>query len=83
LKNKGYYITSGFKYGAEFLLYQDDPNFVHSEYILYINKYNEDISVKTIIKNERISVSNKKKHLIASIDDSGDIKFFNLSWKNI
>lgn len=38
LKYKGYYVLSGFKYGSEFLIYKEDPNFYHSEYMIIIDK---------------------------------------------
>jgi tRNA-intron lyase len=80
LKEKGFYITSGFKYGSEFLAYRDDPNFVHSEFIIYVVKHEDLIDVKKILQNERISVSNKKKLIMASVDQNSEIKYFNMEW---
>ena len=34
LKEKNHYIISGFKYGCDFLAYKDDPNFIHSDYLI-------------------------------------------------
>lgn len=83
LKTKGYFITLGFKYGADFLVYKDDPNFVHSEFLLHVEQYEDEISVNGLIQRERISVSNKKKLLMATVDKDYDIKYFNFQWKTI
>ena len=60
LHGKGYYILPGNKYGVDFLGYKDDPNFVHSTYLISCKNINENISTKDIINNERISFGTKK-----------------------
>ncbi len=97
LHNKGYYILPGSKYGVDFLGYKDDPNFVHSTYLISCKKIDENIDVKDVINNERISVGTRKILIYAFIDDNkkekndekdndiNDIKinYINLSWKQI
>jgi tRNA-splicing endonuclease subunit Sen34 len=83
LKEKKFYVTSGIKYGADFLLYRDDPNFIHSEYLVYIKDSKKEINIKEIINGERISLSHKKKFLMASETDENKIKYYNLEWINI
>jgi tRNA-intron lyase len=83
LKDKKFYVTSGLKYGADFLLYRDDPNFIHSEWLVYTKEYKSDISLKEIINGERISMSHKKKFLVASVDEKNQVVFYNMQWLNI
>ena len=97
LHNKGYYILPGSKYGVDFLGYKDDPNFVHSTYLISCKKIDENIDVKDVINNERISVGTRKILIYAFIDDNkkekndekdndiNDIKinYINLSWTQI
>ena len=54
LHQKDYYIIPGKKYGVDFLVYKDDPNFVHSTYLISCKKVNENIEVKDVIKYLRI-----------------------------
>ena len=82
-KDKNFFVTSGIKYGADFLLYKDDPNFIHSEYLVYIKDFKTDFNFKEIINGERISLSHKKKFLVASVTDDKKVKVFNLEWLNI
>ena len=49
LHEKDYYILPGSKYGVDFLVYKDDPNFVHSTYLITCKKNNENINVKDVI----------------------------------
>ena len=97
LHNKGYYILPGSKYGVDFLGYKDDPNFVHSTYLISCKKIDENIDVKDVINNERISVGTRKILIYSFIDDNkkekndekdndiNDIKinYINLSWTQI
>ena len=88
LHNKGYFILPGNKYGVDFLGYKDDPNFVHSTYLISCKKADENIDVKDIINNERISVGTKKVLIYAFVDkdkDNNDVKinYINLSWTQI
>ena len=90
LHNKGYFILPGNKYGVDFLGYKDDPNFVHSTYLISCKKAEENIDVKDVINNERISVGTRKVLIYAFIEknedeDNNDIKinYLNLSWTQI
>jgi tRNA splicing endonuclease len=82
------YVTLGQKYGISFLVYKgitqfisDDPNFVHSEYLVYVCKDNE-INKEDLIRIERISVSTKKKFLIAFFKDNR-VRYINAEWMKI
>ena len=91
LHEKDYYILPGSKYGVDFLVYKDDPNFVHSTYLITCKKNNENINVKDVINNERISVGTRKILIYAFVDDEKikdnqsevKINYINLSWTQI
>lgn len=97
LHGKGYFILPGNKYGVDFLGYKDDPNFVHSTYLISCKKIEENIDVKDVINNERISVGTRKVLIYAFVDKNKDenkendkdinndikINYINLSWTQI
>lgn len=84
LKKKHHYIISGFKYGCDFLAYKDDPNFIHSDYLICCVNKKDNISLNSIILNERISVTNRKKLLFAfGTYDDNSINYINLTWMQI
>ena len=49
LHQKDYFVIPGNKYGVDFLVYKNDPNFVHSTYLISCKKVNENIDVKNVI----------------------------------
>ena len=84
LKNKGYYIIPGNNYGVDFLVYKDDPNFVHSEFLVNCYEKNENINIKDIISNERIGWNTKKKLLYGFVEiENKQIDYIDLSWFQI
>ena len=84
LKEKNHYIISGFKYGCDFLAYKDDPNFIHSDYLICCFNKEARIMLNTIILNERISVTNRKKLLLAFGSNNDDnINYMGLSWMQL
>ena len=87
LHQKDYYIIPGKKYGVDFLVYKEDPNFVHSTYLISCKKVNDNIDVKDVINNERVSFGTLKVLIYAFVDNENkdDIKinYINLSWTQI
>lgn len=99
LKEKNYFVTLGFKYGADFLVYREDPNFIHSEFILNVYESEAEVSIKELIYGERIGVTTKKKFIAAVVQEKivGDkifcdseeeekvfnIEYLNFEWLNI
>jgi len=83
LKKNNFFILCGKKYGCDFLIYKNDPNFCHSDYLVnIINNDNNEIIINEIILNERISVNIRKKIIFAFIIEN-KIKYINFKWKQI
>lgn len=87
LHQKNYYVLPGKKYGVDFLGYKDDPNFVHSNYLISCKKINENIDVKDVINNERVSLATLKGLIYVFVDnekeDDTKINYINISWTQI
>ena len=68
-------------------MYKEDPNFTHSNYLISCKNVNDNIDVKDVINNERVSFGTLKMLLYAFVDDKNkdDIKinYLNLSWTHI
>jgi tRNA-intron endonuclease len=82
LKDRGYIIKAGFKYGSEFRLYGrgNVPGEGHSEYLVKIIYEFEDLKVSNLSSYARVAHGVKKNLLLAVIDDDGDITYYTLKW---
>ena len=87
MHQKDHFILQGKKYGVDFLAYKEDPNFCHSNYLISCKNINDNIDVKDIINNERVSLATLKTLLYAFVDNKNkdDIKinYMNISWAQI
>ncbi|GLV42634.1 tRNA splicing endonuclease subunit 34 [Carabus blaptoides fortunei] len=80
LWDKGYYITSGRKFGGDFLVYLGDPVSYHAVYIVKCVQGEESHNVSEIIAYGRIGTSVKKKFVLASLNSEEKVSYIALSW---
>ena len=82
LKNRGYIIKTGFKYGSEFRLYNrgGGPGQGHSDYLVKIIFENYDINALDFSSYVRVSHGVNKKLLLAIVDEDFDITYYNVEW---
>ncbi|MEA4957834.1 hypothetical protein SDC9_29443 [bioreactor metagenome] len=82
LKERGYIIKTGFKYGSEFRLYErgKSPGEGHSDYLVKIIHEDYDINALDFASYIRVSHGVKKKLLMAVVDDEEDITYYKIEW---
>ncbi|CAB4481704.1 uncharacterized protein OCT59_001910 [Rhizophagus irregularis] len=81
LWNKGYYITSGIKFGGDYLLYPGDPLKYHSHFIATVFDINKIISPMDIITFGRLGTTVKKSYMLCSWNQQEDKAiYFCLEW---
>lgn len=82
LKDRGFVIKTGFKYGAEFRLYNRGraPGQGHSDYLVKVIFENYEINALDFASYIRVSHGVNKKFLLAIVDDDFDITYYNIEW---
>ena len=78
LKNKGYIVKTGLKFGEEFRVYKKSEK--HARWIVFPISSNEKIQPKELISKSRITHSTGKKLLLAIVDSEEDITFYEIDW---
>ena len=79
---KGYYLTSGLKYGGDYLVYRHHPDQVHSEFIAIVIPWQQPIG--SIVALGRLGSKVKKKTLLCSVEsESGPVKYVTLQWSGL
>ncbi|MHA1898153.1 MAG: tRNA-intron lyase [Promethearchaeota archaeon] len=77
LRDKGYIVRPGLKFGADFAIYKKGPGIDHSPYIMKILPKNTMISALDIVRAGRLANSVKKKFIIASAKTNN---YFGFQW---
>ncbi|KAG2202858.1 hypothetical protein INT46_001701 [Mucor plumbeus] len=78
--SQGYYITSGIKFGGQFLLYPDDPMCVHSEYIVSIKDKNQEILPLELIGMGRAATNVKKTFVLVAKEEQEPMICYSIEW---
>mgnify|MGYP002526039282 CR=1 FL=1 len=82
LKDRAFVIKTGFKYGAEFRLYNrgSGPGQSHSDYLVKVMFENYEIDSLDFASYIRVAHGVNKKFLLAIVADDFDITYYNVEW---
>jgi len=85
LRNRGYIVKTGFKYGSEFRLYErgKSPGDGHSDYLVKVETENQQISLSDFSSYVRVAHGVKKNLIMAVVDDEQDITYYNVEWTKL
>lgn len=79
LWESGYYVTSGEKFGGDFLVYLGDPICFHAIFIVKCVDSDRTISPTELVAFGRLGVSVKKRAVLASLQD-GRVNYLTINW---
>jgi len=86
LRKRGFYVTKGDKFGADFLAYPGDPLVFHAKFVVLCLKITSDQlkqeEESTLVARCRLGTAVNKTVLISTVSDCGSkvIKFTKLQW---
>ena len=82
LRDRGYVVKPGMKFGADFAVYQYGPGIDHAPFIVHVVPSSAKLDPIEIVRAGRLSHTVKKKFVIATI--SGDkVNYFVFSWRRM
>lgn len=80
LKNKGYIVKTGLKFGAEFRVYDKKNYNKHAKWLVYPLFQKEKINLDEFISKNRIAHSTGKKLLLGIVDPEEKVLFYEVGW---
>ncbi|XP_072947420.1 tRNA-splicing endonuclease subunit Sen34 [Epargyreus clarus] len=81
LWEKGHYITSGSKFGADFLVYPGDPVKFHATYMVKcIDSSKTFVRPANLVAFGRLAVSVNKLAVLACCDSAGHVEYQTIQW---
>jgi len=84
LRDKGYVVRSGLKFGAAFAVYEKGPGLEHAPYLVHVVPYNERIEPLEIVRAGRLSHSVRKYFVIALVESPGsEVKYMAFEWSKL
>lgn len=79
LREKGYIVRPGLKFGADFTVYKQGPGLDHSSFVVQVLEHENQISAMDMVRAGRLATSVKKRFVLASIS-SLDSKLTKISY---
>ncbi|KAJ2084959.1 tRNA-splicing endonuclease subunit [Coemansia sp. S100] len=84
LHKRGFYITRGIKFGADYMLYPGEPMRYHSHYIVNLMEHDQKITPRQLIALSRLGTSVKKTRILASWDPQAKkFVYVSIDWSEI
>jgi tRNA-intron endonuclease len=83
LRNRGYVVRPGLKFGADFGVYQHGPGIDHAPFIVHALPKGTTINPIETVRAGRLATTVRKKFIIATISPSGNVNYLIFEWKKM
>lgn len=81
LRERGYVVLPGIKFGCEYAIYERGPGIDHSPYLVSVKAPGEEITSTEIVRAGRLATSVRKKFIIAIPDiETGKTQYLVFNW---
>jgi len=81
LRDRGYIVRSGMKFGADFAVYEIGPGYEHAPYLVLVLDSSSMLDPISIVRLGRLSHSVRKHSVLAIVDrDRGRIDYLVFKW---
>lgn len=79
LREKGFIVTPGIKYGCDFAVYEHGPGIDHAPYIIQVRKKFDEITAADIVKAGRLASTVRKTFIIAIVSKES-LDYLEFKW---
>lgn len=81
LRNKGYVVTPGIKFGADFAVYEHGPGVDHAPFIVSVETPNAVMGPFEVVRAGRLATTVRKQFIIAIPDKKvGKVRYLVFQW---
>ncbi|MCS7115063.1 MAG: tRNA-intron lyase [Nitrososphaerota archaeon] len=81
LRDKGFVVTPGIKFGCDFAVYKFGPGLEHAPYMVSVKRAEAEITATEIVKTGRLATTVRKRFIIALPDlKAGTIRYLIFKW---
>lgn len=80
LRDKGYVVLPGVKYGCDFLVYERGPGMEHSPYMVQVKRSKEPLTATDIVRAGRLATTVRKSFIIAMIGAKKRVRYLAFRW---
>ena len=79
LRERGFIVAPGIKYGCDFAVYEHGPGVDHAPFIVQVKGSRDGISAQEIVEAGRLATTVRKTFIIAVVDGD-EIRYLSFKW---
>jgi len=80
LRDHGYVVRSGLKYGVDFAVYERGPGLEHAPFLVHVLRRSDSVDPLYIVRASRLSHSVRKEFIIAAVGAGGSVSYLVFEW---
>lgn len=80
LRDKGYVVRPGMKFGADFAVYEHGPGIDHAPFLVHVLPMKSKLSALEIVRSGRLATTVRKKFIISTISPEGKPIYYVFTW---
>jgi len=81
LRDEGYVVTPGIKFGSDFAVYEHGPGIDHAPYIVQVMSPHSTITATAMVRSGRLATTVRKQFIVAISDpEKNSVDFLRYDW---
>lgn len=80
LRERGYVVRPGLKFGTDFAVYEHGPGKDHAPLLVHVIPQRKGVAPLDIVRAGRLATSVRKRFIIATIKENGQIAYYSFVW---
>jgi tRNA-intron endonuclease len=80
LRKRGYVVRPGLKFGTDFAVYEHGPGKDHAPFLVHVILQKNGVVPLDIVRAGRLATSVRKKFIIATVKENGEIAYYSFVW---
>ncbi len=80
LRDLGYVVRPGLKFGTDFAVYEKGPGLDHAPFLVHVIPQKDGLVPLDIVRAGRLATSVRKRFIIATVKDNGEIAHYSFVW---
>jgi len=80
LRDLGYVVRPGLKFGTDFAVYEHGPGIDHAPFLIHVIPQKKGVMPLDIVRAGRLATSVRKKFIVATVRENGEIAYYMFQW---
>jgi tRNA-intron endonuclease len=80
LRERGYIVRPGLKFGTDFAVYEHGPGKDHAPFLVHVIPQRNGVVPLDIVRAGRLATSVRKKFIIATVKENGEVAYYSFVW---